>query len=132
MKNTGTAELYASLLVGNVQAYGPQAVVAAFFVLTSALSNFINKNAAAVLMTPVAIAAGVGMGLQPMPFVMAVLFGASACFATPVGYQTNLFIYGPGGYRFADYMKLGLPLIVVLGVIAIYMIPIVWPFVPLA
>jgi len=131
MKNTGAAELYADLLVSNVKSFGPVAVLAAFFVLTSILANFINKNAAAVLMTPVAIAAGVGMGLQPMPFVMTVLFGASACYATPIGYQTNLFIYGPGGYRFTDYMKLGLPLILSQGLIAVYLIPTFWPLAPL-
>ena len=128
MKNTGSAELYADVLVSFVRDYGPGAVLMAFFLLTSVLANFINKNAAAVLMTPVAIAAGIELGLQPMPFVMGVLFGASACFATPIGYQTNLFVYGPGGYRFTDYMKLGLPLIVVLALIAFYLIPIVWPF----
>ena len=131
MANTGTAELYAEAVVSVVEPYGPLAVIAAFFLLTSLLTQFISNNAAAVLMTPVAIAAGVGLGFQPMPFVMATLFGASACFATPIGYQTNLFVYGAGGYRFADYMKLGIPLIVALMLVAVLAIPSVWPLVPL-
>ncbi len=132
MSNTGTAQLYADTVLSFVEGYGPVAVLAALFFLTSLLTNFISNGAAAALMTPVSIAAGTALGFEPMPFVMAVLFGASACFATPIGYQTNLFIYGPGGYRFTDYMKLGVPLILILGVIAVLMIPMVWPLVALA
>lgn len=131
MANTGTAEMYADMVLSVVQPYGTTAVLAAIFLLTGLLTNFISNGAAAALMTPVAIAAGIEMGFQPMPFVMAVLFGASACFATPIGYQTNLFIYGPGGYRFADYLKLGIPLILLLMAVAIMLIPQYWPLQPL-
>jgi di/tricarboxylate transporter len=99
--------------------------------LTSLLTHLISNNAAAVLMAHVALAASLAMGLGPMPFLMAVLFGASACYATPIGYQTNLFVYGPGGYTFSDYLRLGMPLNLLIWLIVTLLIPFVWPFVPL-
>ena len=133
MKDTGTAEIYANFLVSRVQEFGPVAVLAVFFLLTTFLSNYVNKSAAAVLMVPVAVAASQapGLGYEPMPFVMAVMFGASACFMTPIGYQTNLFIYGPGGYKFVDYMKLGTPLVLIMFILAMILIPMIWPFIPM-
>ncbi len=131
MDNTGTAQLYADFMVSVAAPLGPVAVVAALLLLTSLLTELISNNATAVLMTHVAIAAAVGLGYQPMPFVMAVLFGASACYITPIGYQTNLFVYGPGGYRFADYLKLGIPLNVLILFLGSLLIPVVWPLVAL-
>lgn len=132
MKNTGTAAMYANFLVSHVKDFGPLAVLAVLFLLTTFLSNYVNKSAAAVLMVPVAVAASQapGFGLEPMPFVMAVLFGASACLMTPIGYQTNLFIYGPGGYKFTDYLKLGAPLVVIMFIMTMILVPMVWPFIP--
>lgn len=134
MENTGTASLYADYLVAQVVNFGPVAVLAVLFVLTSFLANYVNKSAAAVLMVPVAIAASQspGLGFEPMPFVMAVLFGATACFMTPIGYQTNLLIYGPGGYRFNDYLRLGIPLVIVVFIMSMLFIPVIWPFVSMA
>ena len=132
MGKTGTAQMYADFVVSLVEPYGPVMVIGMLFLLTSFLTEFISNNATAVLLTPVAIAAGLGLGYQPMPFVMAVLFGASACYATPIGYQTNLFVYGPGGYRFTDYLKLGVPLNLLVLVVATVLIPIVWPLVPIS
>jgi di/tricarboxylate transporter len=132
MGNTGTAQLYADFVVSIAKPLGPVAVIGVIFLLTSFITEFISNNATAVLLTPVAIATGVGLGYQPMPFVMAVLFGASACYATPIGYQTNLFVYGPGGYRFVDYLKLGVPMNILTLAVGTTLIPMVWPLVPLA
>jgi di/tricarboxylate transporter len=129
MEKTGTAALYADYLVAQVLQFGPIAVLAVLFVLTSFLANYVNKSAAAVLMVPVAIAASQsqGLGFEPMPFIMAVLFGATACFMTPIGYQTNLLTYGPGGYKFNDYLRLGIPLVLVVFIMAMLFIPVIWP-----
>lgn len=134
MENTGTAALYADFLVGKVIQFGPVAVLAVLFMLTVFLSNYVNKSAAAVLMVPIAIAASQspGLGFQPMPFLMAVLFGATSCFLTPIGYQTNLFIYGPGGYKFNDYLRLGIPLAIVVFIMSMIFIPVIWPFIPMS
>jgi di/tricarboxylate transporter len=68
------------------------------------------------------------LGVNPKPFIIAVCFGASACFATPIGYQTNLLVYGPGGYRFSDYLKLGVPLNLIVIIMGSVFIPMIWPF----
>jgi di/tricarboxylate transporter len=81
-----------------------------------------------VLLLPIAISTALKLGVDPKPFIMAVCFGASACFATPIGYQTNLLVYGPGGYRFSDYFKLGIPLNLIVIVTGTLLIPIFWPF----
>jgi di/tricarboxylate transporter len=93
-------------------------------VVTALISN----NAVAVLLTPLAIDTAAALGYQPMPFVFATLFGASASFATPIGYQTNLFVYAPGGYRFTDYVRIGVPLNIVLFLVSLWVIPWYWPF----
>jgi di/tricarboxylate transporter len=88
----------------------------------------LSNNATAILLLPIAISAAQSLGVDPKPFIVAVCFGASACFATPIGYQTNLLVYGPGGYRFSDYFKLGMPLnLLVLGMGSLF-IPMIWPF----
>src|SRR3546814_17930251 len=79
-------------------------------------------------MFPIAVSAATQLGVQPMPFVIAIMMGASAGFITPIGYQTNLMVYGPGGYRFSDYVRVGLPLSLVVGVAVLLAIPRLWPF----
>ena len=79
-------------------------------------------------MTPIALAVAQQMGFDPRPFVFAVAFAASASFITPVGYQTNLMVYGPGGYKFSDYIRVGLPLSLLLFIVAIFFIPRIWSF----
>jgi len=86
-----------------------------------------SNNAAAILLTPIAAGLAVQMGVDPRPFVVAVMFAASASFATPIGYQTNTFVYATGGYRFADFIKIGLPLNFILWATATMIIPIFWP-----
>ena len=81
-----------------------------------------------MLLFPIAVSTALGLGVDPKPFIMAVCFGASACFATPVGYQTNLLVYGPGGYRFSDYLKRGLPLNLAVLMLGGILIPVIWPF----
>jgi di/tricarboxylate transporter len=127
MQTTQTAQLYGSFIVSLVKDLGPMAVIAALFFLTSLLTQFMSNNATAVLMTHIAVATAVQFNYMPMPFIMAVLFGASACYATPTGYQTNLFVYGPGGYKFTDFAKLGIPLNVLVWILATLLIPLIWP-----
>ena len=95
---------------------------------TSVLSLFLSNNSTAVLVLPVAVALAQGLGVAPRPFVVAVIFGASACYASPLGYQTNLLVYGPGGYRFSDYLRLGIPLHLLVWIGATAGIPWLWPF----
>jgi di/tricarboxylate transporter len=80
------------------------------------------------LLLPIAISTALALGVSPRPFIVGVCFGASACFATPIGYQTNLLVYGPGGYRFSDYLKMGLPLNILVIVMGALFIPRIWPF----
>jgi di/tricarboxylate transporter len=88
----------------------------------------ITNNAAAVLVFPIAFAVAGDLGVSPLPFAIAIMMAASASFATPIGYQTNLMVYGPGGYRFSDYLRAGIPMTVVTSLVAILIIPLVWSF----
>ena len=96
--------------------------------LTSLFTELITNNAAAALVFPVAVGAAADLGVSPMPFVFCIMIAASASFATPIGYQTNLMVYGPGGYRFSDYLRIGVPLNLVIGVVAVGLAPLIWPF----
>jgi len=81
-----------------------------------------------VLLLPIAISTAVSLGVDTRPFIIGICFGAGACYASPIGYQTNLLVYGPGGYRFSDFIKLGLPLNIIVIVMAGLFIPVFWPF----
>ena len=98
--------------------------------MTMLLTEMITNNAAAVLMYPICMAAAESLGVSPLPFVFAVMMAASASFSTPLGYQTNLMVFGPGGYRFTDFFKVGIPLQILLWGVAVAIIPLVWPFHP--
>ena len=93
-------------------------------ILTEVSSN----TATAIIMTPIVMAVTNQIGINPRPFIFAVCFAASASFITPVGYQTNLMVYGPGGYKFSDFIKVGMPLSIIFWLLAILLIPIIWPF----
>jgi di/tricarboxylate transporter len=105
----------------------PWVVLLAVYALTSTLTELVSNNAVAVVVTPVAIGLASSLGLDPRPFVVAVMVAASASFATPVGYQTNTLVHGPGGYRFADFLKVGIPLNMVTAVVTVLAIPLFWP-----
>jgi di/tricarboxylate transporter len=127
LEKTGIAEAVASALVDTLRQHGPHAVLAGIYVLAMVVTSVVSNNAVAVLLTPIAVDTADVLGLHAAPFVFATLFGASACFATPIGYQTNLFVYGPGGYRFSDYLRVGAPLNLVLFAAAMVVIPWYWP-----
>lgn len=102
--------------------------LAVVYGVTMLFTEMITNNAAAVLTFPIAVAAADDLGVSYMPFVIAVMVAASASFATPLGYQTNLMVYGPGGYRYTDYLRIGLPLNVITWAITVTVAPLVWPF----
>jgi di/tricarboxylate transporter len=128
IRNTGAAELTAGLLVGLTRPLGNHGVLATFYMMTSVLTELISNNAAAVVLTPIAIATALALGVSPLPFVIAVMLAASNSFMTPIGYQTNTFIYGPGGYRFTDFLRIGTPLNLLLATAATVTIPFFFPF----
>lgn len=124
---TGVAEDGAHWLAGACGPLGNHACVFGIFAFTTCLTQVLSNNAAAAIMTPLAYETGVALpGIGPMPFVMAVAFGASCAFLTPIAYQTNLLIHGPGGYRFADFLRLGLPLTLILTVLATVLLPVMY------
>jgi di/tricarboxylate transporter len=128
MEETGTAGMIVEAAVGAVGGIGPLAILAAVYVLTSALTEMVSNNAVAVLIGPIVIALAIELGFDPRPFIMAVMFAASASFATPIGYQTNTFVYGAGGYKFTDFIRVGLPLNLIFAVVAVGIIPLFFPF----
>jgi di/tricarboxylate transporter len=128
MQKSGLAATVAEHAVSFVGHLGPIAVLAAFYILTALLTECMSNNASAVLLAPIAISTAIQMDISPKPLLMAIAFAASTSFATPVGYQTNMMVYSPGGYRFTDFMKVGTPLIFIFGVISVYFIPKFWPF----
>ncbi|HEY9038959.1 MAG TPA: SLC13 family permease [Roseovarius sp.] len=97
------------------------------YAITSLLTELVTNNAVAVLMAPIAASVAVQLGLDPRPFVVAVMFGASASFATPIGYQTNTLVYSAGGYRFLDFVRIGLPMNIIIGGVTVLVIPLIWP-----
>ncbi len=125
---TGTAELIVNQMVAVVGGFGPLAILAAVYVLTNLLTESVSNNAVAVLVGPIVITLALELGHDPRPFIMAVMFAASASFATPIGYQTNTFVYGAGGYRFTDFIRVGLPLNILYAAMAVGVIPLVFPF----
>ena len=128
MEKTGASRLYAESFLRMFEGYGPEVVLGGFVLLTSISTQLLSNNATAVLLLPIAISTALSLGVDPKPFIIGVCFGASACFATPIGYQTNLLVYGPGGYRFSDYLKLGIPLNILVIALASVFIPMIWPF----
>ena len=105
----------------------PFLIIWAIYLLTSVLTELVSNNAVAVVVTPIAIGLATALGIDPRPLVVAGMVAASASFATPIGYQTNMLVYGPGGYKFTDFMRVGIPLNLSIGVLASAVIPILWP-----
>ena len=126
LENSGAVELLvgaASPYMGDLQ---PWLLIFAVFALTSILTELLSNNAVAVVVTPVAIALAQSLGVDPRPLLVAVMLGASFGFATPIGYQCNLMVYGPGGYTFGDFLKIGVPLNILMGIVASIVIPLVY------
>ncbi len=108
--------------------FPPIVTFAVIYILSSALTEAVTNNAVAVVVTPLAIGVAAELGADPRPFVVAVMFGASASFATPVGYQTNTLVYGAGNYRFGDFLRIGIPMNIIVGGSVVGAIPIFFPF----
>ncbi len=127
LEHSGAVALIAEAVAPHLQSLPPFFVIWAIFLMTSILTELVSNNAVAVVVTPIAIALGSALGVDPRPLVVAVMVAASASFATPIGYQTNTLVYGPGGYSFTDFMKIGIPLNVSIGILASLLIPVFWP-----
>ena len=128
LEKTGASEFYARAFLSLFKDAGPVFVLSGVIILTSISTHVLSNNATAILLLPIAVSAAQSLSVDPKAFIVAVCFGASACFATPIGYQTNLLVYGPGGYRFSDYFKLGMPLNLLIWVMGSVFIPMIWPF----
>jgi di/tricarboxylate transporter len=132
MQNSGFADQIADLIIACADAigrteHGPYAMLAILFLITNLFTELITNNAAAALSFPLALAVAEKLGVDPMPFFICICIAASAAFSTPIGYQTNLLVQSIGGYRFTDYVKVGLPLNIIVFLISIFIIPMIWP-----
>ena len=131
IQKTGTAGWIAGLISSATESvpseWQPRVLLALIYLITIFLTEISSNAATAIIMTPISIAVAQQMGFDPRAFVFAVAFAASASFITPVGYQTNLMVYGPGGYKFSDYIRVGFPLAFIFWIMAIFILPILWP-----
>ena len=125
---TGAAQLLAEGLINLVGGFGPRALLAGLFVLTAVLGQVISNTATALIIIPISVVAATQMGLSPQPVLMCVAVAAAAAFLTPVATPTNLMVMEPGGYRFGDYWKFGLPMMLWFFVIGVGLVPVIWPF----
>ncbi|MEM9247238.1 MAG: SLC13 family permease [Pseudomonadota bacterium] len=127
LQASGAVALMVDAIAPLISGLPPVLMIWAIYLLTSVLTELVSNNAVAVVVTPIAIGLAAALGLDPRPFVVAVMVAASASFATPIGYQTNMLVYGPGGYRFTDFMRVGIPLNLSIGLLASLLIPFFWP-----
>ena len=126
LQNSGAISLIVDNIAPFLGTLSPFYVIFAVFLLTTTLTEIVSNNAVAVIMTPIAISLGSALGMDPRPLVVAVMIAASCAFATPIGYQTNTLVYGPGGYRFTDFMRIGIPLNLSMSLLVAMMIPLFW------
>lgn len=127
LESSGAVGLIVNAFAPFLTSLPPFLLVWAIYLLTSILTELVSNNAVAVVVTPIAIGLGDALGINARPLVVAVMVAASASFATPIGYQTNMLVYGPGGYKFTDFMKVGIPLNLSIGILASLLIPLLWP-----
>jgi di/tricarboxylate transporter len=130
MENTGLAQMIADWIQPVGSRFGAMALLSLLYLSTTLLTSIFSNNATAVLMVPIAIGAAADLGIDPKPFLMAVTYAASASFMTPMGYQTNAMVFGPGNYRFVDYLKFGAPITFLFWLLATFLIPVFWPLRP--
>ena len=130
MENTGTARFLADLMLGVLGDYGPYGLLAGIYILSALITQPMSNAAAIVLMAPIAIDMALGLDVNHMTFTMAVVIGAATSFLTPVGHKANVLIFGPGGYRFSDYTRVGVLLTLFLFIVSMIFLPIIWPFYP--
>ncbi|WP_321323316.1 SLC13 family permease [uncultured Parasphingorhabdus sp.] len=127
LENAGLVEMLVQAATPWLSGFPPVYALAAIYLLSLLLTELVTNNAVAVVVTPIAIQLAISLGVDPRPFVVAVMFAASASFLTPIGYQTNTLVYSAGGYRFLDFARYGLPLTLVIAVTSITVIPLIWP-----
>ncbi|WP_299292758.1 SLC13 family permease [uncultured Tateyamaria sp.] len=127
LEATGAVALIVDAIAPGLAVLPPFLIVWAIYLLTSVLTELVSNNAVAVVLTPIAIGLASALGIDARPLVVAVMVAASASFATPIGYQTNMLVYGPGGYKFTDFMRVGIPLNLSIGILASAVIPFIWP-----
>ena len=130
MQETGTAEYLAEKVMSGLGRFGPWPVIMGLYGITSVATMIIPTAALVVLMSPIVLSACAEMGIQPQTAMMAVAMAASASFTSPISHPANILVMGPGGYRFADYIKLGVPLTLVIFVVVMILLPIFWPVTP--
>lgn len=128
LQKSGADQLLARGLVDSLGVFGPVALLSAIYLVTSLLTELMSNNATVALLTPIALSTAEVVGVDPRAFVMAVLFAASNSFMTPIGYQTNALVYGPGQYRFRDFLKVGTPINLMFWLLATVLLPYFWPF----
>jgi uncharacterized protein with PhoU and TrkA domain len=128
LQETGAVALVADTIAPSLNGLPPIFMLAAIYAMTSVLTEIVSNNAVAIVVTPLAISLANSIGVDPTPMVVAVMFGASASFATPIGYQTNTLVYGAGNYRFGDFLKIGVPMNIIVGAASILIIPVFFPF----
>jgi di/tricarboxylate transporter len=127
LESSGAVSLIAEAIAPALSDLPPFVLVWAIYLLTSVLTELVSNNAVAVVVTPIAVGLAQAIGVDPRPLVVAVMVAASASFATPIGYQTNMLVYGPGGYKFTDFLRVGIPLNLSIGLLASALIPYFWP-----
>ncbi len=128
MENTGTAQYLANVLLGLFGGFGPIGMLAGIYILSALITQPMSNAAAIVLMVPIAVDTALGLNVNYLTFTMAVVIGAATSFLTPVGHKANVLIFGPGGYRFTDYTKVGALLTILLFIMSMIFLPILWPF----
>ena len=128
IQKTGAAELISNSLIGFLGKENPTLLLAGIFILTTTFSQFINNSATAVLMAPIVLLAAGTVGISPEPLLITVAVSASTAFLTPIGTTTNAMVISSGNYKFMDYFKVGLPLLIIFLITTLLLVPIIWPF----